>query len=234
MRGWAWDASPTFGYSVFLPFFTQLLHLNLRLSPITHHTWLPFSYTITNLPIMTSNTTNDNNLTDIKALYRRAIADASSLTQAEINLIFDWPSPEEDERICRMKANGKTRAELIAIAATNPEQLTRVESELVQRSKRFLADLRREEQNPNQPPPDMMELLDRSQDVLNALLRSRSTPLYREAYQAVWNALDDKEKLAIIAARNRLVQIMDEEWAEADRKNPRRIQQAEQEVFSRD
>jgi hypothetical protein len=181
-------------------------------------------------------TTNNNDVTDMEALYRRAIADASSLTQAETNLIFDWVSPEDDERICRTNANGKTRAELIAIAATNPEQLTRVESELVQRSRSFLADLRREAQNPNQPPPDLMELLGRAQDYVRAAI-SRSSPLHNEAYQAVWNALDDQERLAIIAAQNRLVQIMNEEWAEENRKYPRRIQQAEQEGslgFSRD
>lgn len=69
---------------------------------------------------MTS-TTNNNDATHMEALYRRAIADASALTQAETNLVFGWASPEEEERICRTKANGKTRAQLIAIAATNPE-----------------------------------------------------------------------------------------------------------------
>jgi hypothetical protein len=177
---------------------------------------------------MTS-TTNNNDVTDMEALYRRAVADASSLTQAETNLIFDWVSPEDDERICRTNANGKTRAELIAIAATNPEQLTRVESELVQRSASFLADLRREAQNPNQPPPDLMEVIGRAQDAIRAAIIRSTTPLYKEAYEAVWNALDDQERLAIIAAQDRLVQIMDEERAEDDRKYPRRIQQAEQE-----
>ncbi|KAH6856680.1 hypothetical protein B0I37DRAFT_368075 [Chaetomium sp. MPI-CAGE-AT-0009] len=171
---------------------------------------------------MTS-TTNNDNVTDMQVLYRRAIADASSLTQAETNLIFGWCSPEEDERICRRKANGKTRAELIAIAATNPEQLTRVESELVQRSKVSLPYLRREEQNPNQPPPDMMEVLDHAQNFIRAAIKSRSTPLYDEAYMAVWNALDDQERLAIMAAQDRLCQIMDEEWAEDKRKYPRRM-----------
>ncbi|KAK4150400.1 hypothetical protein C8A00DRAFT_36997 [Chaetomidium leptoderma] len=182
---------------------------------------------------MTS-TTNNNDATDMEALYRRAIADASSLTQAETNLIFDWVSPEEDEHICRTKANGKTRAELIAIAATNPEQLTRVESQLVQRSTVFLTDLRREAQNPNQPPPDMMELIDRAQHFVRSALTKRKIPLYDEAYKAVWNALDDQERLAIIAARDRLSQIMDEEWAEDNRKYPRRMQQPEQVGFSRD
>jgi hypothetical protein len=185
---------------------------------------------------MTS-TTNNIDATDMEALYRRAIADASSLTQAETNLIFDWLSPEEDEHICRTKANGKTRAELIAIAATNPEQLTRVESELVQRSREFVTDLRREEQNPNQPPPDMMEVIDRALIAVRAMISRRSSPLYplyEEAYEAVWNALDDQERLAIIAAQDRLVQIMNEDYAEADRKNPRRTQPAEQEGFSRD
>ncbi|KAK0736212.1 hypothetical protein B0T21DRAFT_366483 [Apiosordaria backusii] len=180
-------------------------------------------------------TTNNNDVTDMEALYRRAIADASSLTQAETNLIFDWLSPEDDERICRTKANGKTRAELIAIAATNPEQLTRVESQLVQRSRDLLTDLRREAQNPNQPPPDLVELLGRVENAVRAAYRS--SPLHHEAYQAVWNALDDQERLAIIAAQNRLLQIMDEEWAEDNRKYPLRMQQAEQEGslgFSRD
>lgn len=182
---------------------------------------------------MTS-TSSNNGATDMEALYRRAIADASSLTQAETNLIFDWVPPEEDEHLCRTKANGKTRAELIAIAATNPEQLTRVESQLVQRSKVFLFDLQRETQNPNQPPPDMMEVLDRAQNVVRAILNLRSSALYDEAYQAVWDALDDQERLAIIAARNRFLQIQEEEYAEADRKNPRRTQQAWPEGFSRE
>ncbi|KAK0670182.1 hypothetical protein QBC41DRAFT_390160 [Cercophora samala] len=166
---------------------------------------------------MTS-TTNNNDVTDMEALYRRAIADASSLTQAETNLIFGWASPEEDERICRIKANGKTRAELIAIAVTNPEQLTKVESELIRRSKGLLADFRREEQNPNQPPldlPGLLELIDRAQDALGEAINS--SPLYHEAHKAVWDALDDQEKLAIIAARNRLVQIRDEERGEDNR-----------------
>ncbi|KAL2125931.1 hypothetical protein VTI74DRAFT_2203 [Chaetomium olivicolor] len=183
---------------------------------------------------MTS-TTNNNDVTDMEALYRCAIADASSLTQAETNLIFDWLSPEDDERICRTKANGKTRAELITIAATNPEQLTSVESQLVQRSRYLLADLRREAQNPNQPPPDMMELLDRALNAIRAAYTS--SPLRDEAYKAVWNALDDQERLAIIAAKNRLLQIMDEERAEDNRKYSLRMQQAEQEGssgFSRD
>ncbi|KAK4148404.1 hypothetical protein C8A00DRAFT_39035 [Chaetomidium leptoderma] len=180
---------------------------------------------------MTPTTKNNNDVTDKEALYRRAIADASSLTQAEINLVFGWLSPEEDEHLCRTKANGKTRAELIAIAVTNPEQLTRVETQLVTRSKGFLTDLRREAQNPNQPPPGPMELIDRAQDAIRAALGS--TPLHREAYQAVWDALDDQERLAIIAADNRFTQIMDEEWAEADRKNPRRPQ-VMPEGFSRD
>ncbi|KAK4033692.1 hypothetical protein C8A01DRAFT_19400, partial [Parachaetomium inaequale] len=176
-------------------------------------------------PTMTS-TTNNNDATDMEALYRRAVADASSLTQAEINLIFDWVSPEEDKYICRTKANGKTRAELIAIAATNPEQLTSVECLLVLRSTAFLIELRREAQNPNQPP-DMMELIDGAQHFVRSVLTKRKIPLYSEAYQAIWNAFDDQERLAIIAVQDRLSQIRDEEWAEGNRKYPRRMQQPE-------
>ncbi|EAQ91660.1 predicted protein [Chaetomium globosum CBS 148.51] len=178
---------------------------------------------------------NNSDTTDMEALYRRAVADASSLTQGEINLIFGWVSPEEDEHICRTKANGKTRAELIAIAATNPEQLTRVESELVQRSVPFLIELRREAQNPNGSPPDMIEVIDRGQQFIALAQAKRKIPLYKEALQAVWNSLDDQERLAIIAAGEQSSQIMDEEWAEADRKTPRRIQQTDQvPEFSRD
>ncbi|KAK4665440.1 hypothetical protein QC763_0062450 [Podospora pseudopauciseta] len=189
---------------------------------------------------MTS-TTNNNDATDMEALYRCAIADASSLTQAETNLVFGWASPEEDERICRTKANGKTRAELIAIAATNPEQLTKVECQLVQRSKAFLADFRREEQNPNQPTPDLLgllEVIDRGRDNLRAAINLRSIPLYKEAHKAVWDALDDRERLAIIAAKNRCVQILDEDRAEDDRiYELQKAQQAEHRAslgFSRD
>ncbi|KAK4107590.1 hypothetical protein N656DRAFT_772435 [Canariomyces notabilis] len=166
-----------------------------------------------------------------EAFYRRAVADASSLTQAEINLIFGWVSPEEDEQICRANANGKTRAELIAIAATNPEQLTKVESELVQRSQALLTDLRREATNPihNLPPglKTLDELAARAQIVMEEALSWNRDPLREEAYQAVWNALDDQERRAIIAAQNRLMQIMDEELAEEERKYPRRMQQPE-------
>ncbi|KAK4106014.1 hypothetical protein N658DRAFT_502552 [Parathielavia hyrcaniae] len=172
-------------------------------------------------------TSTNNDVTDMEALYRRAIADASSLTQAETNLIFDWLSPEDDERICRTKANGKTRAELIAIAATNPEQLTKVECQLVGRMKSLLTDLRREAQNPNQPPPDMMELIGDVEDAARAVIRS--SPLHQEAEQASWNALDDQEKRAFVAAHDRFFQILDEEWAEENRKYPLRMQQAEQE-----
>lgn len=222
--------------SPYLPFSTQLLTLNPRHLP-SLTTRRRRSVAASSILTTMTSTSSNNGATDMEALYRRAIADASSLTQAETNLIFDWVPPEEDEHLCRTKANGKTRAELIAIAATNPEQLTRVESELVQRSQVFLSELRRETQNPNQPPPDLMEVLDRAQSFVREMLNFRSSPLYDlydEAYQAVWNALDDQERLAILAAQNRLAQIMDEEYAEADRKNPRKTQQAWPEGFSRE
>lgn len=46
------------------------------------------------------------------ARYRRAIANPSSLIQAEINTVLGWLSPEDDDRLCREKSGGKTRAEL--------------------------------------------------------------------------------------------------------------------------
>ncbi|KAJ4289906.1 hypothetical protein N0V88_006701 [Collariella sp. IMI 366227] len=117
---------------------------------------------------MTS-TTNNNDVTDMEAFYRRAIA--------ETNRVFDWLSPEDDEHLCRTKSNGKTRAELIAIAATNPEQLTKIESQLVMRNKAFLTDLRREAQNPNQPPPNPIELLDRVLNTVEAALGANKVRL---------------------------------------------------------
>ncbi|KAK4104662.1 hypothetical protein N658DRAFT_185655 [Parathielavia hyrcaniae] len=125
---------------------------------------------------------HNDNVTDMEPIYRRTIADASSLTQAETNLVFDWLSPEDDERICREKANGKTRAALIAIAATNPEQLTNIESQLVMRLRGFHTELQREAQN--RPPPDMMELID---NALHSIRRNiRAAPLRDDAEQAVF------------------------------------------------
>jgi hypothetical protein len=182
---------------------------------------------------------NDATYMELNPLYRRAIADASSLTQAEINQIFDWVSPEEDEEICRTHANGKTRAELIAIAATNPEQLTKVECDLVRRNGVFLVGLRREPTNPieNVPPSlkTLSEATTRAQIFLGASIRRRRDPLRGEAFQAVFDALDDQERRAIVAAGDRFLQIMNEDMAEQEREYPRRMQQPElPEGFVRD
>jgi len=57
----------------------------------------------------------------LDALYRRAIADPSSLSEAEINVILEWVSPEDEDSLCRQETDGKSRADLIAQALAQPE-----------------------------------------------------------------------------------------------------------------
>lgn len=82
--------------------------------------------------------TENTNLTE---LYRRATSDPTSITRAEHNLIHDWPSPEEEDRLC-VARTGHTRAELVTIAVANPEDLTYDEAMILYHSKgvRFDAD----------------------------------------------------------------------------------------------
>lgn len=63
-----------------------------------------------------------------------------------------------------------------------------------------------------------MGFIDCAQDAFQASISLGSNPLYEEADKAVWNALDDQERLAIIAADKRFVQITEEERAEDNRR----------------
>lgn len=63
----------------------------------------------------------------LEKLCRRAIADPHSITRDEYNIIWQWPSPDEEDRIC-VEKTGHTRAELVAKALATPDDLTRDEA----------------------------------------------------------------------------------------------------------
>ncbi|OIW33006.1 hypothetical protein CONLIGDRAFT_676821 [Coniochaeta ligniaria NRRL 30616] len=159
---------------------------------------------------MTSTTDNS----ELDALYRRAIADPTSLSQAETNTVLRWLSPEDDDRLCRDKTGGKSRADLIAQALAHPEQLTKVECALLRRSGEFVMQ---------RPPPtdDPLELVGRlanAVDRLEASYREPPAQPYHDAYKAVWaGAIGDQEKRAIEAAGVRERVFMDEEAADWQR-----------------
>lgn len=66
----------------------------------------------------------------LEKLCRRAIADPQSITREEHNIIWRWPTPDEEDRICVPKT-GHTRAELVTKALATPEELTRDEAMIV-------------------------------------------------------------------------------------------------------
>lgn len=67
---------------------------------------------------------------NLEKLCRRAIADPQSITHDEYNIIWQWPSPDEEDRIC-VEKTGHTRAELVAKALAAPDELTRDEAMVV-------------------------------------------------------------------------------------------------------
>lgn len=67
---------------------------------------------------------------NLEKLCRRAIADPQSITRDEYNIIWRWPSPDEEDRIC-VEKTGHTRAELVAKALAIPDELTRDEAMIV-------------------------------------------------------------------------------------------------------
>ncbi|KAK3941483.1 hypothetical protein QBC46DRAFT_353322 [Diplogelasinospora grovesii] len=164
------------------------------------------------------------------ALHRRAIADPSSLSQAEINAVLNWLSPEDDERICREKGGGRTRAELVAYALSRPEELTKVECHLIMRNLSLAEEYRRESENnnpaapPPPPPPDLFELYARMEAALDVLFASYGTAsltqqqLGEDAYWAVWAAaISDDEKRAVQVARVRMAALRAEARFERER-----------------
>ncbi|KAK3934018.1 hypothetical protein QBC46DRAFT_429447, partial [Diplogelasinospora grovesii] len=147
----------------------------------------------------------------------------------EINAVLNWLSPEDNERICREKGGGRTRAELVAYALSRPEELTKVECHLIMRNLSLAEEFRRESENNNNPaapppPPDLFELYARMEAALDGLFASYGTAsltqqqLGEDAYWAVWAAtISDDEKRAVQVARVRLAALRAEERFERER-----------------
>ncbi|KAJ4303863.1 hypothetical protein N0V88_001460 [Collariella sp. IMI 366227] len=101
--------------------------------PATRSTWAHFIITDPHLPAEGA----DISLAPImeakpehEGLYRRAAADPQSISRAERNAIWNHPPPEDEDRLCVAKT-GCTRAELLAKALANPEQLTHLETKIL-------------------------------------------------------------------------------------------------------
>ncbi|KAI3396861.1 hypothetical protein diail_11633 [Diaporthe ilicicola] len=67
---------------------------------------------------------------ELEQLYRRVIADPQSATRAEYNIVWQWPPPEEEDRLC-VEKTGLTRAGLVAKALAAPGELTRDEALII-------------------------------------------------------------------------------------------------------
>ena len=67
---------------------------------------------------------------DLEKLCHRAIPGSHAITRAEYNVIWGWPPPEEQDRVC-VEKTGHTRAELVTKAVATPEDLTRDEAMIV-------------------------------------------------------------------------------------------------------
>lgn len=67
---------------------------------------------------------------ELEQLYHRVIADPHSATRAEYNIVWQWPPPEEKDRLC-VEKTGLTRAGLVAKALAAPDELTRDEAQIV-------------------------------------------------------------------------------------------------------
>lgn len=67
---------------------------------------------------------------DLENLCRRALADPHSITRDEYNIIWQWPAPDEEDRIC-VEKTGHTRAELVAKALATPDELTHDEARIL-------------------------------------------------------------------------------------------------------
>jgi len=66
----------------------------------------------------------------LRALYRRAITDPTSLSRADKNAVLGRPSPEEEDRLCQDRVH-LSFPELLAKALSDPQALSRDEAELL-------------------------------------------------------------------------------------------------------
>lgn len=139
---------------------------------------------------------------DLEQLYRRAIADPRSITRAEHNLIRDWPPPEEEDRLC-VARTGLKRAQLVAKALANPDELTLEEAMIVHHTKGIHFDAK----NNLNGHERLMHLKRRHEDPSPLEL------LHDEAANEVWKITGEEEKMAMSNALKRRFAI---EKAESD------------------
>ncbi|KAH8887927.1 hypothetical protein GQ53DRAFT_749574 [Thozetella sp. PMI_491] len=130
---------------------------------------------------------------DLDDLYRRAIADPSSISRDESNTIKGWPPPDEEDRLC-VSRTGSTRAELVAKAVAHPDNLSRDECEILQHPRGVLFD-----EDKNLPLDQRLERMRRA--------RTDRNPLQDQAWDALLGIASEDMKQADQAARMRLLAI---------------------------
>lgn len=139
---------------------------------------------------------------DLEKLCRRALADPHSITREEYNIIWQWPSPDEEDRICAEKT-GHTRAELVAKSLATPDDLTRDEAMILHHHLGVHFELQRgfldSPEDYNTQPSELEQLRDQAAGVLSG-------------------AASDDAKRAVMNALNRQIAIDQVEFDEAQRR----------------
>lgn len=147
---------------------------------------------------------------ELEQLYRRVIADPQSATRAEYNTVWQWPPPEEEDRLC-VEKTGLTRAGLVAKALAAPGELTRDEAQIIHdpqgvnfAARPSVAELlrRRRERTP----------LDALRDEASASLSAAAGP---DEKAALMNALD--RTTALERAETEAIQRDWDEWQRSER-----------------
>ena len=153
---------------------------------------------------------------DLEPLYRRAIADPESITRAERNAIWGWPPPEEEDRLC-VARTGHARAELIAKAFSNPDDLTLLEVKIV-----YHLDGVQVRMNPSREE----QLEPQAYSLRRSMNPSPTEVLFDEAQRALMKLDGEDEKTAWVNAAKREfaphTAKLDEwrrQWQELDRAN---------------
>lgn len=130
---------------------------------------------------------------DLEELCRRAIADPHSITRDEHNIIWQWPSPNEEDRIC-VEKTGHTRAELLAKALATPDDLTRDEAMIIHHPLGVHFEKQRSIFDPhfNTPLSPLEELRDQATGVLRAAAGADAKKAILNAYERQ-NVIDQAE-----------------------------------------
>ncbi|KAL2127963.1 hypothetical protein VTI74DRAFT_9915 [Chaetomium olivicolor] len=130
---------------------------------------------------------------ELEELYRRAAADPRSISRAELNAIWGYPPPEEEDRLCVAKT-GHTRAGLVAKAVANPDELTLCEAQILCPGRGYFKE-----------PTPLEKLQNEAVDQLWAI---RSA----EEVAAVMNAINRRNAIEAIE-----MEAMEEKWREFER-----------------